>query len=231
MLRLIAPLFSLTVCLSLAPFSLAWGEETPEPKPSDMATSQADKKPAKIGKLFDGKSLKGWKVNDKGFYSEHGKVTVKNGEIHLAQGNPATGIVLNSQPPTMNYELRLKAKRTEGSDFFCGLTFPVGETHQTLIVGGWGGGVTGLSNIDGMTAVENETTGYTEFENDKWYKVRVRVTPNKIQVWIDKEEIIHLATEGRTLDIWIEQDTSKPLGIGTWYTSSALRNLEIERLK
>lgn len=207
-------------CLFLLPVSLLHAEEKPE----------ATKAEGKITKLFDGKTLKGWKINEKGYYEDHGEVSVKEGEILLAKGDPATGIVLASQPPKMNYEIRVEAKRVEGSDFFCGLTFPVGDTHQTLIVGGWGGGVTGLSNVDGMAAVENDTTGYTEFENNKWYKIRVRVEPKAIRVWVDDEKIIHLNPDGRRLDIWIEQDTSKPLGIGTWYTGAALRNIEIEKL-
>lgn len=211
---------ALLICLLLLPTSFLCAEEKPE----------ASKPESKVKKLFDGKTLKGWKINEKGYYEDHGEVSVKDGEIHLAKGDPATGIVLSTQPPKMNYEVRLEAKRVAGSDFFCGLTFPVADTHQTLIVGGWGGGVTGLSNVDGMAAVENDTTGYTEFENDKWYKIRVRVEPKAIRVWIDDEKIIHLNPEGRRLDIWIEQDTSKPLGIGTWYTGSVLRNIEIEKL-
>ncbi|MBA2113042.1 3-keto-disaccharide hydrolase [Bremerella alba] len=185
---------------------------------------------SKVKKLFDGKTLKGWKINDQGFYEDHGKVTVKAGEILLGKGDPATGIVLAGNPPKMNYEVRLEAKRVEGGDFFCGLTFPVGDAHQTLIIGGWGGGVTGVTSIDGMSAVENETTGYTEFENNQWYKIRLRVKPKHVQVWLDDEEIIHYNPEGRKLDIWIEQDTTKPLGIGTWNTGAALRNLELETL-
>lgn len=191
-----------------------------KPEPSKSTTK----------KLFDGKTLKGWKLNDKGFYEDHGKVSVKDGEILLGKGDPATGIVLDGNPPKMNYEVRLEAKRVEGGDFFCGLTFPVGDAHQTLIIGGWGGGVTGITSIDGMSAVENETTGYTEFENNKWYKIRVRVKPQHVQVWLDDEEIIHYNPEGRKLAIWIEQDTTKPLGIGTWNTGAALRKLELETI-
>lgn len=207
-----------TLCLLALPFCGLAAEEKPSAPES------------KVQKLFDGKSLRGWKVNDQGFYEEHGEVTVKEGAIHLAQGDPATGIVIDSKPPTMNYEVRLEAMRVQGSDFFCGLTFPVGESYQTLILGGWGGGVTGVSNIDGMAAIENETTGYTEFENNKWYKIRVRVEPTKVQVWLDNEKIISYNPEGRRLDIWIEQDTTKPLGIGSWNTGSALRNIELETL-
>ncbi|MBI1247797.1 DUF1080 domain-containing protein [bacterium] len=200
------------------------------PVSSLMAEEKPAKPEKKVQKLFDGKTLKGWKINDKGYYDEHGEVAVKDGAIQLPKGDPATGIVIDGKPPKMNYEIRLEAKRVDGTDFFCGMTFPVGKTHQTLIIGGWGGGVTGVSNIDGMAAVENETTGYTEFENNRWYKIRLRVQPKQIQVWLDNEQIIDYNPEGRQLDIWIEQDTTKPLGIGTWNTGAALRNIELERL-
>ena len=219
---------SLLLCsLLLLPVASLHGDEKETAKPEPQ---KPDADETKVQKLFDGKSLKGWKLNDKGFYADHGEVTVKDGQIFLAKGDPATGIVLQGNPPKMNYEIRLEAMRVEGSDFFCGLTFPVGEAHQTLIIGGWGGGVTGVTSIDGMSAVENETTGYTEFENDKWYKIRLSVKPKHVQVWLDGEEIIHYNPEGRKLSIWIEQDTTKPLGIGTWNTGAALRNLELEKL-
>jgi hypothetical protein len=49
----------------------------------------------------------------------------------------------------MNYEIKLEAKKVTGNDFFCGMTFPVGDSFCSFIVGGWGGPVVGLSSIDG----------------------------------------------------------------------------------
>ncbi len=101
---------------------------------------------------------------------------VADGRILMHAGNPLTGITWTGKYPKMNYEISLDAMRVDGSDFFCGLTFPVGDDPCTFIVGGWGGGVIGLSSIDGSDASENETTRYQEFESGQWHKVRVRVT-------------------------------------------------------
>lgn len=45
------------------------------------------------------------------------------------------------------------------SEFFCGLTVPVrtGTECVSLIVGGWGGSLVGISSIDGLDASETST--------------------------------------------------------------------------
>ncbi|MBN2588491.1 MAG: hypothetical protein JXA96_01410 [Sedimentisphaerales bacterium] len=58
------------------------------------------------------------------------------------------GIYWTGPLVTMSYEITLEAMRVEGSDFFCGLTFPVDENPCTLIPGGWGGTLCGLSCIN-----------------------------------------------------------------------------------
>ena len=73
-----------------------------------------------------------------------------------------------------------------GIDFFCGLTFPVKEDFCSFIVGGWAGAVVGLSTIDGLDASENETTKLMRFEKDEWYKIKLRVTFEKIETWINE---------------------------------------------
>ena len=42
--------------------------------------------------------------------------------------------------------------------------------------------------------------------------------------------MIDLATEGRKLSVWWEQEPMIPLGISTWETSAAVRNLRMRRL-
>ena len=78
--------------------------------------------------------------------------------------------------PKMNYVVILEAKRIKGSDFFCGLTFPFNDEFATLIVGGWGGTVVGLSSIGGLDASENETARMKKFEKERqnWKKQRKR---------------------------------------------------------
>ena len=179
--------------------------------------------------LFDGKTLEGWMVTD---FAGHAEPKVEDGIIHIPAGLALSGINLTSQPPKMNFELTLEAKKIDGSDFFCCLTFPYGESHCSFVVGGWGGGLVGISSVDGMDASENDTADYMVFENDKWYRISVRVTPEKIETWIDKSKLVDLETKDRKIGMRFgEIDESVPIGIATWITSSALRDLRIRTIK
>lgn len=181
--------------------------------------------------LFDGRTLKGWQVIEESDFKRHGVVEVVDGAIVLGAGKPATGVKLAAPLPCrVDYEIRLEAKRLEGDDFFCGLTFPYRDTYCTLILGGWGGMVTGLSNVDNEAAVENRTANFVPFESNRWYRVRLRVAADRIQAWVDDQRIVDLPTEGRTFSIWWEQEPVRPLGIASWYTKAALRKLTFERL-
>lgn len=190
--------------------------------PPILSSAEAERSKEKWIELFDGKSLDGWiKTN----FGGEGEVRVEAGAIHLATGDDLTGVTYERPFPKQNYEVTLEAKRTAGHDFFCGLTFPVGESPCSLILGGWGGGVTGLSSVDGQDASENETTFYREYENDVWYRVRLRVTPQRIEAWVDDKPIVDLELEGHKLSIRSEVDLSRPLGIASWRTGAALRKL------
>ena len=194
---------------------------------------------SKSRSLFDGKRLGKWEVVTAFDFKKHGKVEVKDGKLLLASGRPATGVKWTGQFPRMNYELSLDAMRTGGGDFFCGMTFPVGESPLTLIIGGWGGGTTGLSSIDGEPAVENETAGYRRFKLNHWYHIRLRVTPERVEAWIDDKEdkkkegsredkkIVDFPYGGRKLSIYWEMEPCLPFGICTWNTSAALRNMRV----
>jgi hypothetical protein len=177
--------------------------------------------------LFDGKTLDGWTVTP---FGGEGKVYVRDGELVLEAGVHATGITIAREIPRMNYEISLEAKRVDGSDFFCGLTFPVGEDSASLICGGWGGSLVGISSLDGMDASENETSRVQHFEQKRWYRIRVRVTAGRIEAWIDDEPFVDVKTEGRRVSIRMEVDLSRPLGIATWVTTGALREIKIRRL-
>jgi hypothetical protein len=198
------------------------------------ADEKSAKKKAKgqkrgVTSLFDGKTLKGWKRTN---FGGEGEVLVKDGSLILAVGSDLTGVTIDdgSKLPKNNFELSCEAKRVDGSDFFCGMTFPVHDGHASLILGGWGGGVCGISCIDGADASENETTFYREFKQGQWYKVKVRVTDDELKAWIDGKEIFTVEDlQDRKLDTRIEVDLSKPLGFCTWQTSAALRKIEVRR--
>ncbi len=195
---------------------------------SKPATATAAPASGAVQPLFDGKTLTGWMVTD---FAGHGEVAVKDGNIVLETG-AMTGITWTNgfALPRMNYEITLEAKRVEGGDFFCGLTFPVAKDPCSLIVGGWGGGVVGLSNLDGQDASSNETTKFMTFKTGQWYGIRLRVTPGKIEAWIDADKVVDASTEDRTISIRLEMEESKPLGIATWSTAAALRNVKLRRL-
>lgn len=180
--------------------------------------------PAKPVPLFDGKSLDGWKITP---FGGEGEVTVKDGAIVLEMGNDMTGITWTKPFPKMDYEVSLEAMRVAGGDFFCGLTFPVNDKPCSLIIGGWGGGTVGLSSIDDADASENETTTFHSFKDKQWYKVRLRVTKDKIEAWIDKEKIVDLKTKDRRITIRSEVELSRPFGVSTWNTTGALRNMQL----
>lgn len=199
------------------------------PSPKPPASAGATNPAPAWRSLFDGKTLAGWKLTD---FAGRGEVMVKDGKITLESGQ-MTGITWTNghDLPRMNYEISLEAMRVEGSDFFCGLTFPVGKDPCSLIVGGWGGGVVGLSSLDGQDAANNETTRYMNFQSGRWYLVRLRVTDTKIEAWIDTDKVVDVATADKTISVRLEMEESRPLGIATWSTAAALRKLQLRPLQ
>jgi hypothetical protein len=177
--------------------------------------------------LFDGRSLAGWRVAD---FAGKGTVKVEGGKILLGMGY-MTGVARTNPVPKMDYEVSLEAMRVEGSDFFCGLTFPVGADPCTLIVGGWGGGLVGLSSLDGNDAANNETSKFLTFENGRWYRIRLLVRPKSIKAWIDDEKVVDVDTTDRKLSIRWEVEECKPFGIATWSTAAALRNIRVRQIE
>lgn len=179
--------------------------------------------------LFDGKTLKNWKSTN---FGGEGEVTIEKGAIVLDRGSEMTGVTYDAGDfPKSNYEVAFEAKRTQGLDFFCTTTFPVGESHCSLVVGGWAGSVVGISSIDGKDALRNETKKDMGFDNDRWYKVRIRVTADKVVAWIDDVKVVDFATKGRMLSVRPECDLSRPFGICTWSSTGVVRDIRLRMLK
>ena len=91
--------------------------------------------------LFDGKTLGAWKPV---VFGGEGEVSIIDGAIRLERGNDLTGVVWTGKLPGPSFRLQMEARRLDGSDFFCAVTVPVGGSHCTFVVGGWGGTVGGI---------------------------------------------------------------------------------------
>ena len=172
--------------------------------------------------LFDGRTLGDWQPTPFGGGEEP---TVVDGAIRIPSGADLNGVTWGGEPPRDSYELTLEARRVDGNDFFCGLTFPVGDECCSLILGGWGGSITGLSSIDGRDAGDNETTDTMTFEKGRWYAVVVRVTPRRIECAVDGEMVVDQDIENRRISVRNEVSASKPLGIATYATVGEARNI------
>lgn len=185
--------------------------------------------------LWDGATLTGWKKTE---FRSGGEFRVEKSfrgggsAIVLDKGRSLSGFNWTKEVPKNDYEVSLEAMKVEGSDFFCGLTFPVGASHATLILGGWGGGLVGVSSIDDSDASENATTKFMDFAKDKWYKIRLRVTSAKIEAWVDDKPIVDADIAGKKISLRPgDSYLSIPLGVATYQTAAAYRAIRIRSLK
>lgn len=159
---------------------------------------------------------------------------VDTGEpLRIGWGETLTAVRWKGDPPTPPFELELMAKRVDGTDFFCAITFPARGVDEcvTLIVGGWGGSLVGISSIDGKDASENETKSYHQFQTDVWYRIRLLRKDEKIEVWIAGEKVIDVDTTGKKLSLR-EGPISEcaPFGLATWQTTGLIRDVRWRRL-
>ncbi len=178
--------------------------------------------------LFNGISLDQWEVID---YKGHGDIIVSDSSIIINKGEIMSGIRWTEDFPKSNYEVTFYARRVDGDDFFCGLTFPVKESFLTLVLGGWGGPVTGLSCIDGSDAAHNETQTIFYYGKGWWWAVRLRVTDQKVEAWIEEEKFVDFTIGDSKLSLRSEVEPSVPFGFTTYKTTGAIRDIKLRMIK
>lgn len=222
---------TLSIVLALPASSVAVPKKILKAKPTKTAVI----KDTGWKNLFDGKTLAGWKQTT---FVGGGEVKVepkfRDGEpaIVVKAGSMLSGFNWTRDAPKTNFEISLEVMKIEGKDFMCGLTFPVGDSHASLILGGWGGPIVGISSLDRLDASENETTKYMSFVNDHWYKVRMKVTPDKLESWLDDQKIVDVNIKGKVISLRVgEIIYSVPIGIATYQSSSAFRNIKIHKFQ
>ena len=177
--------------------------------------------------FFNGVTLDHWEIID---YEGHGEVNVADSCIIIGKGELISGIRWTDEFPVSDYEVTLKAKRVNGNDFFCGLTFPVGDSFLTLVLGGWRGALSGLSCIDGYDAANNQTGIVYGFGTGWWYDVRLRVSGGKVEAWVSGEKLVDFTIGKSRLSLRSEVESSVPFGITTYKTTGAIRDIRLKSI-
>ena len=197
---------------------------------SEQDTTEPPTTPPAID-LFDGSSTAGWKQTK---YGGEGELLVEEKALVLEMGQVLTGITftgVESLPlnalPRDNYELKIRAKRIDGNDMFCGVTFPVGEGSCSFVVGGWGGMTVGLSRVDEKDAARNETRTVHRFETNQWYDLRVKVSTERIECWIDDQQVVNQIRAGHQFSIRQDVQLSEPLGLFCFQTTAAYEKIQL----
>jgi len=196
----------------------------------DTVKATQDLRPGEWQGLFDGKSLDGWDVIEAGDYKKHGQVAARQGVLSLGAGNQRTGVALTAQFPTDNYEVSLDARRAEGAHGFAAVTFPLGTTAATLIVGGGDGHSVWIDVVSPVGGGENPTKSPVRFQNGRWYAVRLRVTPERVQAWVDDRKVVDVTREGHTFGLSGFFAGSAPFGLSTVMTKGEFRNVQVRKL-
>jgi hypothetical protein len=125
-----------------------WSGESPLPPVSPRRRGEA--KVVRQGKTIDLLATLDPKLDSvRGIWWLNGKSLQMNGETYARVQVPVT--------PPENYTLRMKATRLAGDDML-GIGVVIGGKQALVAVDGYEGTKTGLSQIDGRTNEDNETT-------------------------------------------------------------------------
>ncbi len=214
-------------------YGLGARQETTKPAPpvavqepaNDSSKSAAQSPEQESRKLFDGETMVGWEIVA---FGGQDKIEVVDGSIVAEAGYPLAGIASTLKDlPRSGYTLALEAQKIDGTDFFCCVTFPVKEQHCSLVVGGWGGTLCGISCIDGDDASHNSTKWLKKFERGQWYDIEIKVTDDRIVCSVDDEVAVDLPLNGIELSLRSEVHSTTPIGICAFETKSAWRNIRL----
>jgi hypothetical protein len=215
------------VARSLEPRGPAAARKPPtKPKPEPLPPADAE---GWIS-LFDGKTLSGWSIVNKGRFALHGAVRVQDGRITLDAGRPITAIAWAGEFPHSGYEIEFEAMRLSGDADFGTLVFPVGKEYCKLLVPGTFERVVGLQNVDG-SVVEGRLEGRRiDLKNGQWHRVRLRTTDVRIEAYLDGEKVIGIERAGHEFSVVDIYSNLGPLVIHSWESTAALRNIRLRLL-
>lgn len=152
-----------------------------------------------------------------------GDWSIEDGE--LIQSALITDVnIVFGDPSWQDYEITLQGLKESGAEGFMVL-FRAQDSDEFywLNLGGWG---------NTRHAIEKERNGSRgaigpdrdgRIESDRWYDIRIRCEGNRIQCWLDGEQIIDMRDANNPF-------LSGMVGLGTWGTQARYRNLEVKSL-
>lgn len=158
-------------------------------------------------------------------FGGEGEVEWDESGLVMRFGSPLTAVRWTGEPLPARFEIEVLAARVDGSDFFCGLNLPIGSDAATVVLGGWGGALCGLSCIDGMDASMNPTRSFENFERGQTYRLRVRVDDEFVIATIDGEELFTHALGEGALALRTEVMPVGPLGISCFQTTARVESV------
>jgi len=157
-----------------------------------------------------------------------GVVKEDGGVLRIGWGEAMSAAKWTGEVLQAPFELELEARRVDGTDFFCAVTFPARGVDEcvTLVIGGWGGATVGISSINDKDASENETHRLMAFETGVWYRIKLLREGERIAVWIDGEKVIDVDTTDKRLSLRPGPVSDcAPFGLATWQTTGEMRGI------
>lgn len=174
--------------------------------------------------ILDVQRLDRWQA---GVFGDSDELDLASDGVILPIGVPLTGITYLDEPPSGSYALEVEATRQYGTDFFLGVTFPVRDEHVTLVLGGWGGTLCGLSCIDGDDASNNGTRTHVEFPNGKRQTVLIEVDGSRVVALVNGDELVNVDLTGKRLEVRNEVLPSVPLGLSSFATCTVVHRVRV----
>ena len=202
--------------------------ETPSSAESPATTPQSHVDDSDLSSrrvLFDPSLLGDWET---GVFGNPDEFDTTDEGVVIPQTSTIAGMTYRGTAPTTPYVMHVDVTKRYGDDFFLGLTFPVRDSHLTLVLGGWGGGVSGLSCIDGKDASDNATRHVEYFPNGKRQMVVLDVTDTRVVARLDGRVLVDADLTGKELGLRTEVLASRPVGVATFATCSLIHSITVD---
>jgi serine/threonine protein kinase len=180
--------------------------------------------------LFDGKTLKGWRIPGGGHFlgDVASRVSVADGAITIGAANEATGIVCTQDVPRMDYDLSFDVMCTKGGDLAASPIFPVGAAFTMLSIKTGRGLGLGFD----QASVRKPAFEPHAIASNRWHSVQLKVRRDRLTIWLDGRAVLDTPTGGVKFGHWAGYDPAHPVGFVTVYSTEArLRNIRLRRVE